>query len=1040
MIMKLKGIHIKAFRLFDKVDLSFVNKRFEGRGSANFVSLYAPNGFGKTSLFDAIEFGMTGNIHRLKLGNFDENMKSEKKLSDIGTFIHNKRMPEEDVQIRLDLEGYKVKTVTKVVTQDEENGLLMGKPENSFFTKAILSQDWFSEFLSVNDAETRFKLFMENFHESEDLLGYHSQLKSLRTSLSRELGNLNRDLKKVQKKLLNDVDDRIVDHIDQQVADLKDLEVNVGWKRKIDETSLKELQIIAERIIGKLDLSKKKIDEIIANCEKLREGQGGLIPLDKLDSHLAAINEKNKQITSIKEKLDRVLRLKKLIELIIQLGKEKKDYLDSIKKLQYLIDKYPQYKKSLAVINEKGNEIVACDNEMKLLSEQVEKQTLEKKQFDDIVQQQNVQLAAITNKLDHLDEEYAKYQHCLKNIEADKKLIVELTASIAILVAAFESKNKVLVDLRNFQQKVYNRKVDAETETFPEQTMAIIKLNQTIAKCNKEIEALTINIDQQTAYLGQIGQLLSKSREVVSELKSGICPLCGHDYSTVEQLLKNIEDNHSVSDAISIAIKQRDALVEEKKNRQQELERLYQQIEKQLEGTVNKSTKEIEAITADRGKQEAAMAEAKKSIAVNQELVDREYVDFKNLSKEQVYKTYTERITKINEDIRVTSSKVEELKKLIDTQTTSIKLLEAKRLEARKVITKIQNQEDFINYKKMIGDEPIDDLSLALWNARISSMKETVAKYDPQISQAEGEVKELKEKYQTDVAAESIFSNELSKCQSEKDSLSESYFKTLQFLKKECDVKNVTVDSALDDIRDGFDAVVKKNLDESAIIEKKLTFLADYIKLLDIAGKYNQQQQVKKEIEAIQKNIQDTDANHKAVVNEIERLQAYLVNYVKNFFQTDRIQQLYNTIDPHPEYKEIKFECDFTYKEPRLHIYMESRSKGQDPIVPTLYFSTAQINILSFCIFMARALFAKTDDGQDVGCVFIDDPIQALDDINILSMIDMLRNVAFSLDRQIVMTTHDLNFFELLQKKIPQSKFNACYLRLVERGKFETVQ
>ena len=57
-------------------------------------------------------------------------------------------------------------------------------------------------------------------------------------------------------------------------------------------------------------------------------------------------------------------------------------------------------------------------------------------------------------------------------------------------------------------------------------------------------------------------------------------------------------------------------------------------------------------------------------------------------------------------------------------------------------------------------------------------MKETVAKYDPQISQAEGEVKELKEKYQTDVAAESIFCNELSKCQSEKESLSESYFKT----------------------------------------------------------------------------------------------------------------------------------------------------------------------------------------------------------------------------------------------------------------------
>ena len=67
------------------------------------------------------------------------------------------------------------------------------------------------------------------------------------------------------------------------------------------------------------------------------------------------------------------------------------------------------------------------------------------------------------------------------------------------------------------------------------------------------------------------------------------------------------------------------------------------------------------------------------------------------------------------------------------------------------------------------------------------------------------------------------------------------------------------------------------------------------------------------------------------------------------------------------------------------------------------------------------------------------DPIQALDDINILSMIDLLRNVAFSLHKQVILTTHDQNFFELLQKKIPQDKFNACYLKAVTRGKFERV-
>lgn len=151
---------------------------------------------------------------------------------------------------------------------------------------------------------------------------------------------------------------------------------------------------------------------------------------------------------------------------------------------------------------------------------------------------------------------------------------------------------------------------------------------------------------------------------------------------------------------------------------------------------------------------------------------------------------------------------------------------------------------------------------------------------------------------------------------------------------------------------------------------------------------------------------------------------------------SDLINKLYNTIDPHPEYKKIRFECDFNYKEPRLNILMYSEQDGIDTIVPNLYFSTAQINLLSFCIFMAKALYAKNDNNEDLGCIFIDDPIQALDDINILSMIDLLRNIAFSLDRQIVLTTHDKNFFALLKKKVPDNLFNSRFLQLSQRGVF----
>ncbi len=67
--------------------------------------------------------------------------------------------------------------------------------------------------------------------------------------------------------------------------------------------------------------------------------------------------------------------------------------------------------------------------------------------------------------------------------------------------------------------------------------------------------------------------------------------------------------------------------------------------------------------------------------------------------------------------------------------------------------------------------------------------------------------------------------------------------------------------------------------------------------------------------------------------------------------------------------------------------------------------------------------------------IFIDDPIQSMDSINILSTIDLIRSIVFNQKKQIVLSTHDDNFFNLLQKKIPPGKFKAKYIELETFGK-----
>ena len=75
---KIKEIDIGNFRAYK--DLQRFNFTYDnGRKIADLVAIYAPNGYGKTSFFDAIEWAVTDKIGRLEGGKpVEEERKSEK--------------------------------------------------------------------------------------------------------------------------------------------------------------------------------------------------------------------------------------------------------------------------------------------------------------------------------------------------------------------------------------------------------------------------------------------------------------------------------------------------------------------------------------------------------------------------------------------------------------------------------------------------------------------------------------------------------------------------------------------------------------------------------------------------------------------------------------------------------------------------------------------------------------------------------------------------------------------------------------------------
>lgn len=76
------------------------------------------------------------------------------------------------------------------------------------------------------------------------------------------------------------------------------------------------------------------------------------------------------------------------------------------------------------------------------------------------------------------------------------------------------------------------------------------------------------------------------------------------------------------------------------------------------------------------------------------------------------------------------------------------------------------------------------------------------------------------------------------------------------------------------------------------------------------------------------------------------------------YFNSDIINQIYNKIDPHPTMKHIKFITEKDKEGLKTHVYTYDESECEK-ISPVVYLSSAQVNILSLCIFLSKVLSEK---------------------------------------------------------------------------------
>ena len=205
----------------------------------------------------------------------------------------------------------------------------------------------------------------------------------------------------------------------------------------------------------------------------------------------------------------------------------------------------------------------------------------------------------------------------------------------------------------------------------------------------------------------------------------------------------------------------------------------------------------------------------------------------------------------------------------------------------------------------------------------------------------------------------------------------------------------------------------------------RLTFLDTEVdKLLaaqSASTEHNKLERISKELEHLkdqQTEKQKTIDNTNRVLNErrlvLQVAKEKEVEVVQEIFGELQpvVQDLFSRLAPHPTFRNLSIIHELYYGKGT------SIPQAIDPLYdlevnPSIVFSSAQANVAAICYFLALAFSSST---TDFGFVLLDDPLQSMDDVNVLGLSDLCRFLRK--EKQLIVATHEDRLSNLLLRKL----------------------
>lgn len=132
---------------------------------------------------------------------------------------------------------------------------------------------------------------------------------------------------------------------------------------------------------------------------------------------------------------------------------------------------------------------------------------------------------------------------------------------------------------------------------------------------------------------------------------------------------------------------------------------------------------------------------------------------------------------------------------------------------------------------------------------------------------------------------------------------------------------------------------------------------------------------------------------------------------------------IFNRLSPHPTFRRFRFVSDTLRNKGTITALAEDEDRGVT-VSPAIAFSSAQANMTSLTYFLA---LAWSMGERSLPFALLDDPLQEMDDVNVLAFADLARHLRE--DRQLFVATHERRYAGLLSRKLaPRTEHDSVII------------